>query len=220
MVSIRHVLPHKPNKARWNRTLRWNTASRSPGNRPARTRRTSPAYHQRWLRLRCVNYRSRPDCQKASGGHRARPTARASGWSNRICARPSIPIAATSGSRYSNWRRWGSLNRIPNRGAIVRDLKPIVYNLKNYLVCNIEAVDNVPPGVSRRKISPTKAATTAGRNSMSVSRYLPLARGILLGAALAMTSSAALRRSASSRSPTTSQRTAATESAPKCSARS
>ena len=55
---------------------------------------------------------------------------------------------------------------------------------------------------------------------MSVSRYLPLARGILLGAALAMVSSGASRKSASSRSPTTSPRTAATASAPKCSARS
>ena len=32
MVSIRQVLPHRPNRARWNCTLLWNTASRSPAS--------------------------------------------------------------------------------------------------------------------------------------------------------------------------------------------
>ena len=44
--------------------------------------------------------------------------------------------------------KMGIVEHIPNRGAIVRDLKPIVYNLKDYLVCNIEAVDNDPPACS------------------------------------------------------------------------
>ncbi|MGZ9093111.1 MAG: hypothetical protein ACXW3T_16420, partial [Rhodoplanes sp.] len=68
----------------------------------------------------------------------------------------------------------------------------IVYNLKNYLVYNAGAVDTA---AARARVpanhQPAKTRRQQGRNSMSVSRYLPLARGILLGAALAMASTAA-----------------------------
>ena len=78
----------------------------------------------------------------------------------------------------------------------------------------------MPAGVFRRTISRQKRRRQQGRNSMSVSRYLPLARGILLGAALAMTSSAALAQKREFSFAYDQPKNSGYGSAPKCSTRS